>query len=90
MANNLTRDDISKRELPKNTIGVVVTKISDDSPLIFLSVGDVIVELQKEKVMNPNQFYDLVKKLIDKDEKTLMFAIYNSNNQRTYLTVKLK
>ena len=68
----------------------MVTKISDDSPLIFLSVGDVIVELQKEKVMNPNQFYDLVKKLIDKDEKTLMFAIYNSNNQRTYLTVKLK
>ena len=53
----LTRDDISKRELPKNTIGVVVTKISDNSPLIF-SVGDVIVELQKEKVMNSNQFSD--------------------------------
>ena len=87
---NLTRDDISKRELPKNTIGVVVTKISNDSPLMFLSVGDVIVELQKKRVLNSNQFSELVEQLIDKDEKTLMFAIYNSSNQRTYLTVKLK
>ena len=87
---NLTRDDISKRELPKNTIGVVVTKISNNSPLMFLSVGDVIVELQKKRVLNSNQFSELVEQLIDKDEKTLMFAIYNSSNQRTYLTVKLK
>jgi predicted CopG family antitoxin len=57
---------------------------------MFLSVGDVIVELQKKRVLNSNQFSELVEQLIDKDEKTLMFAIYNSSNQRTYLTVKLK
>ena len=68
----------------------MVTKISNDSPLMFLSVGDVIVELQKKRVLNSNQFSELVEQLIDKDEKTLMFAIYNSSNQRTYLTVKLK
>ena len=36
----------------------------------------------------------LIKKLItnilDNEEKTLLFAIYNSQNQRSYLTVKLK
>jgi len=31
----------------------------------------------------------LVKSALEK-EGTLLFAIYNSNNQRSYLTVKLK
>ena len=49
---NLNKDDISKRDLPKNTTGVVVTEIFDDSPLMFVSINDVIVELQKKKVVN--------------------------------------
>jgi len=40
--------------LPKNTTGVVVTEISEGSPLMFVSVNDVIVELQKKKVKNPS------------------------------------
>ena len=87
---NLEKDDIFERNLPKNTTGVVVTKISNDSPLKFLSVNDVLVELQKKKITNSNQFFKLVKDTIDKGEKTLMFATYDASNQRGYLTVKLK
>ena len=87
---DLNNNDISKRQLPKNTTGVVVTKILNDSPLRFLSVDDIIVELQKKKVTNANQFYKLVNEVISSGEKTLMFATYNSSNQRGYLTVKLK
>ena len=87
---DLYKDDISKRELPKNTTGVVITKILKNSPLTFLSVGDVIVELQKKKVLNVKQFSSLVDELIQKGKKTLLFATYNSGNQRGYLTVKLK
>ena len=87
---DLNKDDIIKRELPKNTTGVVVTEISEKSPLMFLSVNDVIVELQKKKIINTSQFYKLLKNIIKKGEKTLMFAVYNSSNQRSYLTVKLK
>ena len=76
--------------MPKNTTGVVVTEISEGSPLTFVSINDVIVELQKRKVTNSNQFSNLVIKIIDKGEKTLYLAIYNSNNQRSYITVKLK
>ena len=86
---DLNKNDISKRELPKNSTGVVVTKISENSPLKFVSVNDVIVELQKKKVTNPNQFLKLVNDILNKGQKTLMFAIYNSKNQRSYLTVKL-
>ena len=86
---DLNKNDISKRELPKNSTGVVVTKISENSPLKFVSVNDVIVELQKKKITNSNQFSRLVNDILNKGEKTLMFAIYNSKNQRSYLTVKL-
>ena len=57
---------------------------------MFVFINDVIVEIQKKKVTNSNQFASLVKKIIDKDEKTLYLAIYNSSNQRSYITVKLK
>ena len=87
---NLNEKDILEKKLPKNTTGVVITEIFEGSPLIFVNVNDVVVELQKKKVKNSNQFISLVKDVIRKKEKTLYLAIYNSNNQRTYITVKLK
>jgi len=87
---DLNKNDISERSLPKNSTGIVVTKISENSPLMFLSVNDVIVELQKKKITSSNQFSKLVNDIVNKGQKTLMFAIYDSGGQRTYLTVKLK
>ena len=86
---DLTKDDVAERKLPKNTTGVVVTTISEKSPLIFLSVNDVIVEVQKKKIRNSTQFSKIVKDTIAEGQNTLLFAIYNSSNQRSYLTVKL-
>ena len=86
----LNDKDILERKLPKNTTGVVITEIFEGSPLVFVNVNDIVVELQKKKVKSPTQFTNLVKSIINKDEKTLYLAIYNSNNQRTYITVKLK
>ncbi len=57
---------------------------------MFVSVNDVIVELQKKKVVNSTQFSKIVNDIINKGQKTLLFAIYNSKNQRSYITVKLK
>ena len=87
---NLDKEDISERNLPANSTGIVGTKILEGSPLVFLSVNDIIVELQKKKITNSNQFSELVSDIVSKGQKTLMFAIYGSDNQRSYLTVKLK
>ena len=87
---DLNKDDIIVRELPKSTTGVVVTQILNDSPLAFLEVNDVIVELQKKKISSAKQFNKMVKNIISKGEKTLLFAVYNSNNQRSYLTVTIQ
>ena len=62
----------------------------EGSPLAFVSVNDIIVELQKKKIISSKQFLDLVKQTLDKGETTLYLAIYNSSNQRSYITVKLK
>ena len=87
---DLNKNDINERKLPKNTTGVVVTEIFKGSPLIFLSENDIIVELQKKKITSSKQFSNLIKEIIQKGEKTLYLAIYNSSNQRSYITVKIK
>jgi len=87
---DLNKDDIKKRELPKNTTGVVITKVLEGSPLMFVSANDIIVELQKKKVTSSKQFSNLLKDIINKGAGTLYLAIYNSSNQRSYITVKLK
>jgi len=87
---DLSKDDIAERKLPKNTTGVVITEILQGSPLVFVSVNDIVVELQKKKITNSNQFSNLLKEIINKGAKTLYLAIYNSKNQRSYITVKLK
>ena len=87
---DLKDDEVTKRQLPNGTKGVVINEIFDGSPLVFVSENDIIVELQKKKIRNSNQFLKLVNDIINSGENTLMFAIYNSSNQRSYLTVKLK
>ena len=87
---DLNQDDINQRKLPKSTTGVVVTKIHENSPLNFLEINDVIVEVQKKKINNANKFSKQVADIIKKGQTTLLFATYNSRNQRGYLTVKLK
>jgi len=87
---DLNKKDISERKLPKGTTGVVVTEILQGSPLMFVSINDIIVELQKKKIINQNQFSKLTEEIINKGAKTLYLAIFNSSNQRSYITVKLK
>jgi serine protease Do len=90
LVRDLTNEDISERKLPKNTTGVVVTEVLEGSPLVFIVKNDIIVEVQKKKIRNSNQFSNIIKDTVSKGEKTLYLAIYNSSNQRSYITVKLK
>ena len=86
----LNEDDIKNRDLPKETTGVVITKIESDSPVKYLEVNDVIVEVKKIKIKSIDQLNNLVTDSINAGEKTLLFAVYNNQNQRRYLGIKLK
>jgi len=87
---DLNENDILERKLPKKTRGVVVTEILPGSPLVFISVNDIIVELQKKEILNASQFSNLINEILEQGKKTLYLAIYNSKNQRSYITVKIK
>ena len=44
--------DISERNLPKSTSGVVITKIDNDSPVNYLKVNNIIIEAKKRNIMH--------------------------------------
>ena len=75
--------------MPKNTSGVVITKIQNDSPINYLNVNDIIVEAQKKKIVSIGDLNNIVKAALRSSEKTLLIAIYNQQNQRRYIGVKL-
>ena len=85
----LTKEDIKTRKLPENTTGVVITKIDNDNSINYLNINDVIVEAQKKKIKTIGDLQNIVKIAKRSEEKTILIAIYNSQNQRRYIGVKL-
>jgi serine protease Do len=86
----LNDEDIKTRGLPNQTTGLVITKIANDSPLIkSLAVNSIILEAQKRKVRNENDLNQAIKQVMSSNQKTILLAIYNTENQRRYIGVKL-
>ena len=85
----LNKKDITERQLPKGTSGVVITKIEKDSPVNNLEVNNIIVEVQKKKINTIGDLKNTIDKTLRSAEKTLLIVIYNNQNQRRYIGVKL-
>ena len=71
---------------------MVVTKIENDSPLknTTLAVNDIITEAQKKRIKSINDLREVAQEVLSSNQKTILLAIYNNQNQRRYLGVKLK
>ena len=86
----LTREDVKTRKLPNQTSGLVVTKIGNTSPLKnSIEVNSIIVEAQKIKIKNSKDLQRIVKDVLKSNQKTILLAIFNNQNQRRYIGVKL-
>ena len=86
----LNNQDISSRNLDKKTKGVVITDISNQSPLAnLLRVNDIIIEVQKTPIKSTVELKKIVNNIFKKGEKTLLLKIINQNNRRRYLGVKI-
>ena len=86
----LNTKDIENRKLPKNISGLVITGIKKDSPVInYLRVNDIIVEAQKNNIKSIEDLEIVVNDVLQSDEKTMLFVIYNNQNQRRYIGIKL-
>ena len=86
----LTEHDIEHRNLPEYTKGLVITEIANDSPLNYLQVNDIIVEVQKKKITSIKMLNDIVDNVLRSDELNLLIVVYDNRNQRRYLGVKIK
>ena len=86
----LNKEDIKNRKLPNQTTGLVITGIQNNSPLAgSVEVNSIIVEAQKERIKTINDLKEITKQVLNSNQKTLLFAIYNNQNQRRYIGIKL-
>jgi serine protease Do len=86
----LTNEDIKLRSLPNQTSGLVITKIESDSPLLnTIEINSIILEVQKKKVKNIKDLNNAVKQVLKSNQKTILLVIYNNQNQRRYIGIKL-
>ena len=86
----ITKEDIKLRNLPNQTSGLVITKIETSSPLAnSIEVNSVILEAQKKKIRKVNDLTQIVKQVLNSSQKTILLVIYNTENQRRYIGIKL-
>ncbi len=85
----IKENDLEERGLPKNTKGLVITKIANDSPVNYLKIGNIIVEAQKKKIKTVGDLEMAISKANKTKEKTLLIVIYNNQNQKRYIGIKL-
>ncbi len=87
---DLNKDDIKDRNLPNQTNGLVITKIGNKSPLInSIEVNSIILEAQKKKIYSADDLNQTLKQVLKSNQKTILLVIYNSQNQRRYIGIKL-
>ena len=87
----LNNEDIKLRKLPNQTNGLVITKINNDSPLInSIEQESVIIEAQKKKINSVNQLIQITRQVLNSNQKTILLVIYNKQNQKEYIGIKLK
>ena len=86
----LTNEDISARKLPNQTKGLIITQINDGSPLAnSIEINSIILEAQKKKIRTAEDLDQVVKKVLNSNQKTILLVIYNNQNQRRYIGIKL-
>ena len=86
----LTKDDIKNRNLPNQTTGLVITKIANNSPVAnSIELNSIIIEAQKKKIRSVDDLREITKEGLNSNQNTVLLAIYNNQNQRRYIGVKL-
>ena len=86
----VSKEDIKSRNLPNQTRGLVVTIIDSNSPLLnSIELNSISLEAQKKKIRNVNDLNQAVEEVLSTNQKTILLVIYNNQNQRRYIGVKL-
>ena len=71
--------------LEKNTTGVVVTETSNEK--ILTKIGDVIIEINREKITNSEQFLNLVLEIKEKGRSSILLRVIR-DKKAIWVTLK--
>ena len=55
----------------------------------YLNVENIIIEAQKRNINTPGDLNNVVNSALRSSEKTILIVIYNNQNQKRYIGVKL-
>ena len=68
----------------------MITKIANNSPVVnSIELNSIIVEAQKKKIRSVEDLRNIVNEVLNSNQKTVLLAIYNNQNQRRYIGIKL-
>ncbi len=81
--------DIASRKLPEDTKGVLIVQIDGNSPINYLNVGNIIIEADGKKIKTPGDLKNIVNTRLKNSDKTIEIVIYNNQNQKRSIGVKL-
>ncbi len=85
----LDKSYIELRKLPKDTTGVVITQIDNDSPINYLNVENIIIEAEGRKIKTVGDLKNIVNAALRKSDKTIDIVVINNQNQKRSIGVKL-
>ena len=54
-----------------------------------MDVGNIIIEAQKKKIRSTKNLEGIVDTALKSNQKTILFVIYNNQNQKRYIGIKL-
>ena len=90
LVRELSAEDIKLRSLPNQTTGLVITEIQNQSPLKgSIETNSIIIEAQKKKIKSANNLNQIVKKVLNSNQKTILLVIYDVENKKEYIGIKL-
>ena len=52
-------------------------------------MNSIILEAQKKKIRNFNDLNQAINQVLKSNQKTILLVIYNSQNQKRYIGIKL-
>ena len=85
----LNENDIKIRDLPSGTTGVVITEIDNDSPINYLNENNIIIQAQNRNIKTIGELDILIKSALRSRDKNILITIYNNQNQKRSIGIKL-
>ena len=55
-----------------------------------MKVGDIIVEVQKKRIRDIEDFEKIIEKSLNLSEKTILVVYYDSSGKKNYIGIRLE